>query len=254
MGLSCFLRASLCALASWGAVACASEIAVGTPREKLIEARGQPVGVIAVGDREILTYPEGKITLKDGKVFAVDLPASQAGAAAGASGEGVARASQVRMGWLTDFNAAQEEATKQNKGILALFTGSDWCPPCIRFEKEVARNPQFLDSAQKKFVLLKLDYPRTRPQPASVRQKNEALLRKYGVGGYPTILLMAADGSDPRPLEFLNFPKGDTFAEQTVAALAAETSSVVSGPGGKYLKWVGVAVFLLIAFVLYLKR
>src|SRR5688572_31835841 len=39
--------------------------------------------------------------------------------------------------WLTDIEAAKKKAAAENKPILALFTGSDWCPACIKWEKEV---------------------------------------------------------------------------------------------------------------------
>jgi thioredoxin-related protein len=38
--------------------------------------------------------------------------------------------------WLTDFSAAKKKAKEENKPILMLFTGSDWCPWCIKWEKE----------------------------------------------------------------------------------------------------------------------
>ena len=40
--------------------------------------------------------------------------------------------------WLTNYEAAKAEATAKHKRILALFTGSDWCPSCMKFEAEVA--------------------------------------------------------------------------------------------------------------------
>ena len=38
-------------------------------------------------------------------------------------------------GWMTDFAAAQKLAKETKKPMLVDFTGSDWCPWCIRLDK-----------------------------------------------------------------------------------------------------------------------
>ena len=45
-------------------------------------------------------------------------------------------------------------------------------------------------------VLLELDFPRKKPQDPAVKQRNRALLEKYGVKGFPTILFLDADGKE----------------------------------------------------------
>lgn len=96
---------------------------------------------------------------------------------------------------MTDFAAAQAEATASKRRLLVLFTGSDWCPPCMKFEANVAHAPEFLNLATTAFVLVKLDYPRNTPQSPAIRQRNEALLRQYGVNSYPTLMVISADGT-----------------------------------------------------------
>jgi thioredoxin-related protein len=46
-------------------------------------------------------------------------------------------------GWIVDFKAAQELAAKEGKDILMEFTGSDWCPPCIKLKAEVFDKDEF---------------------------------------------------------------------------------------------------------------
>ena len=48
--------------------------------------------------------------------------------------------------------------------------------------------------APKKFVLVELDYPEKKKQSDNLIQQNEKLLEDYGVAGYPTILLLDAEG------------------------------------------------------------
>jgi thioredoxin-related protein len=38
--------------------------------------------------------------------------------------------------WLTDFDKAKEQAKKENKSIVMVFSGSDWCAPCIKLDKD----------------------------------------------------------------------------------------------------------------------
>lgn len=95
-------------------------------------------------------------------------------------------------GWLTDFEAAKKQAAAEKKDILVDFTGSDWCGWCIKLDKEVFSTPAF--KAQKDFVLVSLDFPRRKEIPADQKAKNEALMRQWGVRGFPTIILTNAKG------------------------------------------------------------
>ena len=62
--------------------------------------------------------------------------------------------------WLTDFEEARAIANKENKFILINFSGSDWCAPCIRLEKEIFETDLFLSYAKEQLVLVKADFPR----------------------------------------------------------------------------------------------
>lgn len=95
-------------------------------------------------------------------------------------------------GWLTDFEAAKKQAAAEKKDILVDFTGSDWCGWCIKLDKEVFSTDAF--KAQKGFVLVSLDFPRRKEIPADQKAKNEALMRKWAVRGFPTIILTNANG------------------------------------------------------------
>jgi len=43
----------------------------------------------------------------------------------------------VAQEWHTDFVKAKEIATKENKTIVLVFQGSDWCAPCIKLDREI---------------------------------------------------------------------------------------------------------------------
>ena len=39
--------------------------------------------------------------------------------------------------WETTWKDATQKASAENKKIVLVFSGSDWCIPCIKLEKEV---------------------------------------------------------------------------------------------------------------------
>lgn len=97
-------------------------------------------------------------------------------------------------GWFTNMEDARKAAKAEKKGILIEFTGSDWCPPCIELKKKVMSNPKFLELARKHFVLLELDYPRSKPQDPTLKENNAKLAKEYAVRGFPTVVFADAEG------------------------------------------------------------
>lgn len=95
--------------------------------------------------------------------------------------------------WLTDLDEAKKVAQAEKKDILVDFTGSDWCVWCIRLKKEVFDQKAF-EVAAKDFVFVELDFPRKKKLPAEHAAKNEALAKKFAIQGFPTILLLDAQG------------------------------------------------------------
>lgn len=98
--------------------------------------------------------------------------------------------------WLTDFEKAQEQAEKKNRPILVNFSGSDWCGWCIRLDKEVFSKKEFQQFAKEELILLMVDFPRNKEQSSETKQQNQELAQKYGAKGFPTILLLDADGKE----------------------------------------------------------
>lgn len=99
-------------------------------------------------------------------------------------------------GWITDPEQAKRSAAAERRLIFALFTGSDWCTWCAKLDQEVLATPVFRAWAAKKVVLLKLDFPRQRQLPAAEQAANKALLERYGVKGFPSVLILHADGTE----------------------------------------------------------
>ena len=93
--------------------------------------------------------------------------------------------------WYTDLDEAKAVAAKENKPLLVDFTGSDWCGYCIKLHAEVFDKPEF-EAFAKNYVLVELDFPSKKPQPPEEKAKNKATQAKFGVSGFPTVLLLDA--------------------------------------------------------------
>lgn len=92
--------------------------------------------------------------------------------------------------WTTDVYAALKQAQAQDKAILLNFTGSDWCGWCIKLKREVFDTPEFQSFASSNLVLVEIDFPRKKAQPAELRAANKKLAANYKITGYPTVLLL----------------------------------------------------------------
>jgi protein disulfide-isomerase len=105
-------------------------------------------------------------------------------------------ASAEESGWLTDYKQAQQQAKANNKFLLLDFTGSDWCGWCKKFDREVLLKPEFKDFARDNLVVVELDFPRAKPQTDELRKQNMELMRQYDVVGFPTIVVLNANGQE----------------------------------------------------------
>jgi protein disulfide-isomerase len=96
--------------------------------------------------------------------------------------------------WSEDFDKSLAEAKASGKTLLVDFTGSDWCPWCIKLQKEVFGKKEFQDYAAGNLVLMMADFPRDRKIPAAVQEQNRKLSDRFGVEGYPTVILLNGKG------------------------------------------------------------
>lgn len=98
------------------------------------------------------------------------------------------------LNWLDNHAEALALAKKENKALLIDFTGSDWCGWCIKLKKEVINTPEFEKFAKDNLILQVADFPRNIPQSAQLKKENQALAEKYGIQGFPTLVILNADG------------------------------------------------------------
>jgi thioredoxin-related protein len=100
------------------------------------------------------------------------------------------------LNWGTDLPKALAQAKSEKKMVLLDFTGSDWCGWCIKFDKEALSTDKFADYAKSHLELVVVDFPNKKPQSDALKADNKALGEKYGVDGYPTFVVLNADGKE----------------------------------------------------------
>ena len=102
----------------------------------------------------------------------------------------------AELNWGTDLPKALAQAKPNKKLVLIDFTGSDWCPWCIKFDREVLDTGKFAAYAKSHLELVLADFPRNKPQSATLKTANAGLQKKYNVEGFPTLVVLNSDGKE----------------------------------------------------------
>ena len=100
--------------------------------------------------------------------------------------------------WLTDLDLAKTIAAKENKEIIMVFQGSDWCAPCMKLNQEIWSSEKFKSFAKDHFVMVKVDFPRKKANALSPEQqkKNNRLAEAYNQQGFfPFVVVMDPKGN-----------------------------------------------------------
>jgi len=96
--------------------------------------------------------------------------------------------------WMNNFENARRVAGEKDLPILVDFSGSDWCGWCMRLDQEVFSSETFKRFAKENLVLFLADFPARKALPQEIVDQNRVLAEMYGVQGFPTVLLLDADG------------------------------------------------------------
>lgn len=95
--------------------------------------------------------------------------------------------------WSESYTQALEKAAEENKPLLLVFSGSDWCGPCIKLDTQIWQSKEFIKYAQQELVLYRADFPRKKKNklPEKVANSNAEIADKFNPNGYfPFVLLL----------------------------------------------------------------
>lgn len=135
--------------------------------------------------------------------------------------------------WTMDITAAKTLAKETGKPIFMNFTGSDWCGWCQMMDKKIFSKAEWQAYAAENLVLVWIDFPKKKELvPEAFIDRNQALAKQYKVNGYPTYVLLAADGNtvlgqlgaepDGTPADFINSVKRTLLISKLETILSAE--------------------------------
>jgi len=100
--------------------------------------------------------------------------------------------------WLANFEEAKQVAQSKDQKIILVFSGSDWCAPCIKLEKEIWETEEFKAFSKSNFVMLRADFPRRKKNALSkeLQEQNNNLAEKYNKNGFfPLVVVLDENGN-----------------------------------------------------------
>jgi thiol:disulfide interchange protein DsbD len=113
---------------------------------------------------------------------------------------------------LADLDREVALARSRGRSVLVDFS-ADWCTSCKEMERYTFSDPA-VQAALAQTVLLRADVTRN-------DSDDQALLRRFGIFGPPTIAFYGTDGQERAQYRVVGYMKADAFAERTRAALHA---------------------------------
>jgi thioredoxin-related protein len=99
--------------------------------------------------------------------------------------------------WGNNLDEAKKQAAEQNKNILLVFSGSDWCGPCMKLDKNIWQSEAFKIEAKKHWILVKADFPKKKANQLSpeLTESNNKLAEKYNKdGNFPLVVVLDKNG------------------------------------------------------------
>ena len=116
------------------------------------------------------------------------------------------RSRPASLDWHRDKDEAFQTARATHKPVLA-FLYADWCTYCRQMDSTTFRDPHVIKDLGRRFVWLRLN-AETNPEGADLQ-------RRFGVEGYPTLLILDESGNEIERLS--GFVPPDQFPERLQA-------------------------------------
>lgn len=102
---------------------------------------------------------------------------------------------------ITDWDQAKELAERENKKILIILTGSEWCAPCKKMDKNVIANAAFKKYAEEHLILFLIDLPGGGlVMNSKVYQDYVRFKKQYQTNALPALILVDKNGDKIKTL------------------------------------------------------
>lgn len=98
--------------------------------------------------------------------------------------------------WQPTYAEALTCAKKNNKPLILVFSGSDWCAPCIKLDRAIWKSEDFKAYSKENYVLYRADFPRKKNNQLSkeLSEQNSELADRFNSKGYfPLVVILNAD-------------------------------------------------------------
>lgn len=245
---------------------------IGLSRQAIIDNYGRPESYLESSQKAILIYPQGRIILKKGAVVS---SSGHFGMASTGISEPKVKSTNPEVQdkapaptntghktsdtsakipsafrWSLLLADAKKRSGASSLPILVLFTGPDWCPPCIQLEKEVLDEKKFKEYVRQNFIPLKVALYRQSPQSAASKAQYDEMRDEYKINGVPNFVIISNEGELLRRPDIFKQYKGAKNREDHV--IAAIMAAGASG-WNVYLK-IGFGVVALIAVIMFVRK
>ena len=95
-----------------------------------------------------------------------------------------------------DWDIAKQQSELKGKNILIILTGAEWCKPCVKMEKNVIENEQFIEYANQNLVILEINIPRNQNYNSKIMKDYVYFKNKYSTNALPIMILVDKNGTE----------------------------------------------------------
>jgi thioredoxin-related protein len=128
----------------------------------------------------------------------------------------------------SNYDEAIKYAKLHKQPVLIIFSGYDWCKPCMIFKKFILSSKKFKTYYPEKFPILLLSFPieEKNKLPESEMTYNQSFADKYNkTGVFPYMVMINIEGT----------PLGDlTYNEETTGDFIRQCNKLLKSVKGLY--------------------
>ena len=95
--------------------------------------------------------------------------------------------------WQPTFGEALSCSKENDRPLILVFSGSDWCAPCIKLDRSIWQSEDFKSYAKENYVLYRADFPRkngSRLSKEITKQNNNLAERFNPKGHFPLVIVL----------------------------------------------------------------